>query len=303
MNTYCPLVEKYRPTQFQNIILDDINNSIIRNMINNSTFPNILFYGPPGTGKTTTIINLIKEYQTKHGWSTLNSVIHLNASDDRGIDIIRNQIYNFVISNKLFETGLKFVILDEADYMTKPAQYALKYILQNYAFQVRVCILCNYISKIEEGLLNEFVVFRFNKLPEDQIHNMLTNIVIKEEIQITTDNIWAIQQLYKSDLRSMINCIQLHKGGNINIITQPQIEYIYNLFINKYPITQIITEFGKIEYDIKSIMKYFFNYIIHNKPEKITLELMSVILNTMRFQECNNKYFIIYCITKLYNKL
>jgi replication factor C subunit 3/5 len=303
MNTYCPLVEKYRPTKFQNIILDTINNTIIKNMINNSIFPNILFYGPPGTGKTTTIINLIKEYQTKHGWSTLNSVIHLNASDDRGIEIIRNQIYNFVISNKLFETGLKFVILDEADYMTKPAQYALKYILQHYAAQVRVCILCNYISKIEEGLLNEFVIFRFNKLPEDHITNMLTDIVIKEEIPITTDHIMAIQQLYKSDLRSMINCIQLHKSGHMNIINKPQIEYIYNLFVQKYPITQIINEFGKIEYDIKSIMKYFFNYIIHNKPEKVTLELMSVILNTMRFQECNNKYFIIYCITKLYNKL
>jgi len=303
MNTYCPLVEKYRPTQCQNIILDDINNSIIRNMINNSVFPNILFYGPPGTGKTTTIINLIKEYQLKQGWSTLNSVIHLNASDDRGIDIIRNQIYNFVISNKLFENGLKFVILDEADYMTKPAQYALKYILQNYVSHVRVCILCNYISKIEEGLLNEFVIFRFNKLPEDQINNMLVDIVAKENINITVEQIGYIQQLYKSDLRSMINCIQLHKSGNISMITKPKIEYIYNLFVNKYPITQIISELGNMEYDIKSVMKYFFNYIIHNKPEKITLELMSVILNTMRFQDCNNKYFIIYCITKLYNKL
>lgn len=303
MNTYCPLVEKYRPNKFQNIILDDMNNSIIQNMINNSVFPNILFYGPPGTGKTTTIINLIKEYQIKQGWSTLNSVIHLNASDERGIDIIRNQIYNFVISNKLFETGLKFVILDEADYMTKPAQSALKYILQNYLSQVRVCILCNYISKIEEGLLNEFVIFRFNKLPEDKIHNMLLDIVEKENINITTDHIYSIQQLYKSDLRSMINCIQLHKSGHINLITKLKIDTIYNLFINKYPISQIINELGTIEYDIKSIMKYFFNYIIHNKPEKITLGLMSVILNTMRFQECNNKYYIIYCITKLYDKL
>jgi hypothetical protein len=79
-------------------------------------------------------------------------MIHLNASDERGIDIIRNQINQFVNSKTLFNKGMKFVILDEVDYMTKNAQQALRYLLQNYSSSVRFCLICNYISKIDEGL-------------------------------------------------------------------------------------------------------------------------------------------------------
>ena len=82
-------------------------------------FPNLLFYGPPGTGKTTTIINLIDKYQEKYHQKRKGLKIHLNASDDRGIDIIRNQINNFVNTKILFGNGMKFIILDEVDYMTK----------------------------------------------------------------------------------------------------------------------------------------------------------------------------------------
>ena len=121
-----PWIEKYRPTNFDNIVLDDINRILFENILSKKHFPNLLFYGPPGTGKTTTIINLINEYQKKNSGGGKGSVIHLNASDERGIDIIRNQINQFVKSMSLFETGFKFVILDEVDYMTKNAQQALK---------------------------------------------------------------------------------------------------------------------------------------------------------------------------------
>ena len=125
-----PWVEKYRPTEFDDIVLSPINRNIFNNIIEKNYFPNLLFYGPPGTGKTTTIINLINNYQKKYGQINKSSVIHLNASDERGIDIIRNQIYQFVKSKNFFDKGLKFVILDEVDYMTKYVQQALKYILQ-----------------------------------------------------------------------------------------------------------------------------------------------------------------------------
>ena len=117
-----PWVEKYRPSQFDDIVLDPYNRTIFRRIIDTNYFPNLLFYGPPGTGKTTTIINLIQEYQTKYNRKNKSMIIHLNASDERGIDIIRNQINQFVRSKNLFEVGLKFVILDEVDYMTKNAQ-------------------------------------------------------------------------------------------------------------------------------------------------------------------------------------
>jgi len=124
---HSPWVEKYRPTAFDDIVLDKTNKKILNNIIKKNYFPNLLFYGPPGTGKTTTIINLINLYQKTYNQKNKGFMIHLNASDDRGIDIIRNQINQFVNTKTLFGKGMKFVILDEVDYMTKNAQHALRY--------------------------------------------------------------------------------------------------------------------------------------------------------------------------------
>jgi len=93
-----PWVEKYRPSCFEDIVLDPLNKTLLKNIIDNNYFPNLLFYGPPGTGKTTTIINLVNVYQEKMNLKNKGLMIHLNASDERGIDIIRNQINSFVNS-------------------------------------------------------------------------------------------------------------------------------------------------------------------------------------------------------------
>jgi replication factor C subunit 3/5 len=173
-----PWVEKYRPSCFEDIVLDPLNKILLKNIIDNNYFPNLLFYGPPGTGKTTTIINLVNVYQEKMNLKNKGLMIHLNASDERGIDIIRNQINSFVNSKSLFGDGMKFVILDEVDYMTKTAQIALRYLLNNYNnnFNVRFCLICNYISRIDESLQTEFVRMRFNQLPENDILKFLTSV-------------------------------------------------------------------------------------------------------------------------------
>jgi replication factor C subunit 3/5 len=193
---------------FDDIVLDPLNRQILKNIIETSYFPNLLFYGPPGTGKTTTIINLINSYQSRLNEKNKDLIIHLNASDERGIDIIRNQINFFVNSKPLFHTGMKFVILDEVDYMTKNAQQALRYLLQNYSSNVRFCLVCNYISKIDEGLQNEFIRLRFNQLPKEDIIKFLTNISISEKLNMSQKALSCIQKLYKSDIRSMINFMQ-----------------------------------------------------------------------------------------------
>ena len=179
-----PLMEKYRPSKFDDIVLDPINKKILKNVIDTLYFPNLLFYGPPGTGKTTTIINLVNSYQEKLNQKNKELMIHLNASDERGIDIIRSQINQFVNSKTLFNKGMKFVILDEVDYMTKNAQQALRYLLQNYSNSVRFCLICNYISRIDECLLNEFLCLRFNQLPEKDIIHFLRHISISEDLNI-----------------------------------------------------------------------------------------------------------------------
>ena len=211
-----PWVEKYRPTQFDTIVLDPLNRELFKNILEKNYFPNLLFYGPPGTGKTTTIINLINEFQAKHYKINKNLVIHLNASDERGIDIIRNQIQTFVKTKNLFDTGLKFVILDEVDYMTKNAQQALKYLLQTCYNNIKFCLICNYISKIEESLQDEFICIRFNQLPKADIHNFIKNISINEELNLNDDSIDTIQNMYHSDIRSMVNFIQLNQSLKLN---------------------------------------------------------------------------------------
>jgi len=185
-------VEKYRPTEFDNIVLDPLNKKILKNIIETSYFPNLLFYGPPGTGKTTTIINLVNSYQDKLNQKNKELMIHLNASDERGIDIIRSQINQFVNSKTLFNQGMKFVILDEVDYMTKNAQQALRYLLQNYSGSVRFCLICNYISRIDEGLQNEFLRLRFNQLPEKDIIKFLGNISSSENLNLSQKSLFLI---------------------------------------------------------------------------------------------------------------
>ena len=144
-------------------------------------------------------------------------MIHLNASDERGIYIIRNQINNFVNSKTLFNQGTKFIILDEVDYMTKNAQFALKYILQEYQNNIRFCLICNYISKIDISLQNEFVKLRFNKLPHEEIIKFLNIINNNEKLNLTQQQIIDIQTNFKSDIRSMINYMQSNHSTFFNI--------------------------------------------------------------------------------------
>jgi len=280
-----PWVEKYRPTQFENIVLDPLNRHIFQNILDTNYFPNLLFYGPPGTGKTTTIINLINEYQIKYNQQNKGNVIHLNASDERGIDIIRNQIYQFVKSKNFFDVGLKFVILDEVDYMTKNAQHALKYLLQSSCYNVRFCLICNYISKIDESLKNEFIYIRFNQLPRQDIYKFMKDIAENEKLVISDSVIDTIQKTYHSDIRSMINFLQLNQNitdWESNIITDKIWDNIHILLSTPNNIPNQIIEYIhqiSIQYntDKKNIMKNYLNYVIRTRKECVTPDFLNTV--------------------------
>jgi len=258
------------------------------NMIENKYFPNLLLYGPPGTGKTTTIINLINEYQRVKKNKSL--VIHLNASDERGIDIIRNQIYQFVKTKNLFETGYKFVVLDEVDYMTKNAQQALKYLLQTCGNNVKFFLICNYISKIELSLQHEFVCIRFNQLPKQKIREFIREICINEGVNLTDQNIDTIQNLHKSDIRSMINFIQLNQNVPVqqsNIIDDTVWKSLYDLFQENQKTIKVFINQLSINYNIdkKQIIKDYYNYLILNQP--ITSEIIEKMEVVIHNYDCN----------------
>jgi replication factor C subunit 3/5 len=283
MENTIPWVEKYRPNSFDNIVLGPINQSIFNNVLQANYFPNMLFYGPPGTGKTTTIINLIDSYYKQNNIKNYkSSIIHLNASDVRGIDTIRNQIIQFVNSNGMYINNLKFVVLDEVDYMTKNAQQALKYLLQHNHKNIRFCLICNYISKIEESLKNEFICIRFNQLPEDKIVHFLRNIIDKENIHLEDKDIYKLLSKFSSDIRSMINYLQLNQSNNIedvNILQKTIYEDINTFFINnKDYITNVeYLHNVSIKYNTNKIeiIKDYLNYIIENHPKYICSELLN----------------------------
>lgn len=302
MKNFTPWVEKYRPTIFDDIVLDPLNKNLLENIVKNQYFPNLLFYGPPGTGKTTTIINLIKEYETVN--NNKNLMIHLNASDERGIDIIRNQINSFVNSNSLFNDGMKFVILDEVDYMTKNAQIALKYLLQTYKPNVRFCLICNYISRIDEALQYEFVRLRFNQLPTDKIINFLDNINKSENLNYSIDTIIMIQKLFHSDIRSMINYMQSNEQiiNDKKIIKNNLWQQLTNDIIEKDYQTniQFITYLSN-EYNIdkKNIIKNYLNYIIRYEKKYINTQFLDFIENIMHISDVNIEYIVPHVIIHL----
>ena len=300
--TFTPWVEKYRPSSFNDIVLDEVNKEILENIISSNYFPNLLFYGPPGTGKTTSIINLIKSFQGDN--NSKNMMIHLNASDERGIDIIRNQINSFVNSKSLFNNGMKFIILDEVDYMTKNAQNALRYLLQGYKSNVRFCLICNYISRIDEALQNEFVRLRFNQLPETDIITFLTNISKSEGLNITSDSLLLIQKMFNSDIRSMINYIQSNEQMiNNNKIIQSELWERLITSIQCDELDSIINFINTIgnEYNIEkiNILKTFLNYLIRHKKQYITRDMLLFIEYIMHITDYNQSYILNYSVLKL----
>lgn len=304
---YSPWVEKYRPTEFKDIVLDKTNKKILNNIIRKNYFPNLLFYGPPGTGKTTTIINLVNLYQIKYKQKNKGFMIHLNASDDRGIDIIRNQINQFVNTKTLFGKGMKFVILDEVDYMTKNAQHALRYLIQQYSNNVRFCLICNYISRIDNALQNEFVRLRFCQLPKEKIYQFLDKIQKAEDLNLTKETILAVQHVFKSDIRSMINFLQSNHTpdskliksdiisnslweGLIDKIQKHDTEYLYSF---------IITKSSNYNMEVKIFIKNFIYYLLCNKNYAINNDWLCLFKYVIHHDKASEDFLLRYTLRRL----
>jgi replication factor C subunit 3/5 len=235
-------------------------------------------------------------------------MIHLNASDDRGIDIIRNQINSFVNTKTLFGSGIKFVILDEVDYMTKNAQQALRYLIQQYSKNIRFCLICNYISRIDISLQNEFVRLRFCQLPKSEINKFLTTIIVKEKINISKKQIEAIQENFKSDIRSMINFIQSNHntiGLNINIIQESFWKNLIKKLKNKDNeiLHYIEEECIKYNIKIKSFIIKFMTYLVRSNSKFLSPKWVNFIEYTVHNSTVNERYLLEYVIVFMQSNL
>lgn len=214
---HTPWVEKYRPKKLDDVASQDHAVKVLKKTLESANLPHMLFYGPPGTGKTSTVLALAKQL---YGPTLYKSrVLELNASDERGISIVRKKIKNFArstISNASKEDlanypcpPYKIIILDEADSMTKDAQSALRRTMENYANITRFCLICNYITRIIDPLTSRCSKFRFRLLNNDNALNRLEYVVAQEKIHLENDEVLKeVLRISNGDLRKAITYLQ-----------------------------------------------------------------------------------------------
>jgi replication factor C subunit 2/4 len=273
-----PWIEKYRPRKLREVISQEESISILNNTLKTGELPHLLIYGAPGTGKTSSILALCNEL---FGPERVNErVIELNASDERGINVVRGKIINFAKvaigtkDPKYLCPSYKIIILDEADAMTKEAQAALRKVMEENSNITRFCFICNYINQIIEPINSRCVKIRFKPINKKFIINKLNIISQKEKIIINNDALSSIADISNGDLRKSILMLQnikyikIDRGLNSSIQENDvyqMCKYIstdeLEIYINQIKNDNSVINVTKITRDIIN-KGYIFNSVI-----------------------------------------
>uniref|UniRef100_A0A7S0YS76 AAA+ ATPase domain-containing protein n=1 Tax=Polytomella parva TaxID=51329 RepID=A0A7S0YS76_9CHLO len=200
-----PWVEKYRPKT-----LDDVSShkeviDTIKRLTSENRLPHLLFYGPPGTGKTSTVLAIARQL---YGSAVPTMTLELNASDERGIQVVRQQVQDFASTKTVFSSQSKLVILDECDAMTNDAQFALRRVIEKYTRNARFCLICNYVSKVIPALQSRCTRFRFPPLSTPYVAARVREIADMEGLRLSKDGLEAVVVLGGGDMRRTLNILQ-----------------------------------------------------------------------------------------------
>jgi len=310
-------VEKFRPKKLKEIVSQENIISSMEGVLKSKNMPHFLFFGPSGCGKTSTILALTRELFTDEYFN--ERVIELNASDERGIKVVREKIKRYAqnsVNIKKNIPNFKVIILDEADSMTSESQCALRKIMEDYSNVTRFCIICNYHQKIIEPIISRCSLLRFKPISEDKILKKLKDICEFQNIKCSDNNLNNIIKICRGDLRKSINFLQRCNKNNdtinediINdisgIIPEERIDdflkkclekdtkYVDNLIDDFYNLSYSLT--NQIDYIIKKLVNY---NIDDSKKSKIILKLLDIDYNLNNgcdehIQYYNLAYFII----------
>jgi replication factor C subunit 2/4 len=290
-----PWIEKYRPTKISDILFEDILRDKFNRIINNKIYPNLILTGNPGVGKTTTLLAFTKQVCGKY---YNEAVLELNASDNRGLDIVDKMIIHFckkIVTDSNGNPIKKFIIFDEADNITPKAQYVISDLIDQYNKTTIFTFTCNDSAQIIESIQSKSIIVKFNKVSEKNMQNRLKEICKLEKITINDDIINEIVSNSEGDMRSsLINLEVINKG----LKEEDKINF-KNLMTNKIEkklLDQLLLVI--IEGDFLNCVKYYknikmngysnidiiFNLINHvkivNIEESIRIKLMSRLSKT-----------------------
>jgi replication factor C small subunit len=198
-------IEKYRPQKLDDIVGQDEIVERLSSYVKSGNLPHLLFTGSAGVGKTTAAVTLAREF-FRDSWQM--NFRELNASDERGIDVVRNQIKQFARTTPLGDATFKILFLDEADALTTDAQSALRRTMESYAQTCRFILSCNYSSKIIDPIQSRCAIYRFKPLGEAAVKEEVHRIAKKEGLTITKEAMDAIVYIAQGDMRKAINALQ-----------------------------------------------------------------------------------------------
>ncbi len=202
-----PWVEKYRPRVLAEVVNQKGILRRLKQFVNNGSMPHLIFAGPAGTGKTTSALAMVRELYGRN-MAVNRTYLELNASDARGIDVIRTYIKDFAKARPPMNVHFKVLILDEADNMTAPAQQALRRTMEKYTKNCRMILICNYSNKIIPPIQSRCVVFRFAFLNNDDIKSRVNYVAKQENVGLSPGGLNAIVDVSRGDCRRAINYLQ-----------------------------------------------------------------------------------------------
>ena len=290
-----PWIEKYRPKHIDDIIDSSYKTHTLKNLVKNDELPHLLLYGMPGCGKTTMAIAIAR---LLYGENFKSYILELNASDDRGIEIVRNVIPEYA---KTKSDKIKFIILDEADAMTTEAQSALRRVIEIYSKNCRFCIICNNIHSVLPGIQSRCTLMRFNALNNENMSLRLQEIAEKEKVTIKREGIDAIIESSK-DFRQMLNVFQCLASLYSNEKITRELVYEFTGYLPETTVKNVITFLQNNSFETG------FDYLQKNIKQNLwnilaLIEAMTPLIVNDKDISTEQKVHIIDVFSKIENRL